>query len=117
MEHANEQLRLPMLTVYVGPQLVDWELICAAKTYREAVCACWELRTRKHLTRRKLAEGAGLYASHVSDYLSDDPAKRELPAKHINAFEQECGNRFITQWMTLQAGMHVLEEPTYRRAA
>ena len=117
MDHASEQLRLPMLTYYTGPQLVDPQQVMLVKTYREAVRACWALRTRKHLTMRLLAAGAGLYPSHVSDYLSGDASKRELPAKHINAFEIECGNRLITQWMNLQAGLHVLEEVTTRRAA
>jgi hypothetical protein len=65
-----EQLGLPMLTVYEGPRLVDAEVVAACKTYREAVRACWDMRTRRNLTKRKLAEDAGLYASHVTDYPS-----------------------------------------------
>jgi hypothetical protein len=114
----QQQMTLPMLTLYVGPRLIDAEIVLACKTYREAVCACWDLRTRRHLTKRLLAEGAGLYASHLSDYLNpDDDTKRELPARHINAFEIECGNRFVTQWLARQANLTILEQFIDRRAA
>jgi len=111
------QLNLPMLTYYVGPSLIDAEIVLACRTYREAVRACWDMRTRRGLTKRALAEGAGLYASHVSDYISDDDSKRELPAKHINAFEIECGNRFVSQWLARQANLTILEQFIDRRVA
>lgn len=113
------QLSLPMLTVYSGPRLIDNEIVIAVRTYREAVRACWNLRTRRHLTWRVLAEEAGLYASHCSDYLSEDDAKRELPAKHINEFEIACGNRMISQWLANQANLTIMEQfiPAARRAA
>ena len=112
------QLDLPMLTYYVGPKLIEAGLVQACRTYREAVQACWDKRTRRGLTKRMLAEAVGLYASHVSDYLKPDAAsKRELPARHINAFEIECGNRFISQWMARQANLTILEQYIDRRAA
>lgn len=111
------QLNLPMLTYYAGPRLIDMELVLACRTYREAVRACWDMRTRRGLTQRALAEGAGLYASHVSDYLAADESKRELPAKHIDAFEVECGNRFITQWLARRANLTILEQFIDRRIA
>jgi len=111
------QLNLPMLTYYVGPRLIDPQIVLACKTYREAVRACWDLRMRRNLTRRVLAEAAGLYASHLSDYLSEDDKKRELPARHINAFEIECGNRFISQWLARQANLTILEQFIEQRAA
>jgi hypothetical protein len=113
----NQQMTLPLLTYYEGPRLIGAELVTACRSYREAVRACWDLRTRRGLTRRALAEGAGLYPSHVSDYLSDDATKRELPAKHINAFEIECGNRFVSQWLAAQANLTILEQYIQRRAA
>ena len=60
-----EQLMLPMLTVYSGPRLVSAEVLAGVLTYREAVRSCWQLRTRRQLTQRALAEEAGLYASHL----------------------------------------------------
>ncbi len=111
------QLTLPMLTYYVGPRLIDQQIVLACRSYREAVRACWDMRTRRQLTKRALAEAAGLYASHVSDYISDDDNKRELPARHINAFEIECGNRFISQWLASQANLTILEQFIDRRAA
>jgi hypothetical protein len=104
-----EQLGLPMLTVYEGPRLVDAEVVAACKTYREAVRACWDMRTRRNLTKRKLAEDAGLYASHVTDYLSDKPSKRDLPADRINDFELQCGNRLVSQWMARRSQLPVMD--------
>jgi hypothetical protein len=105
-----QQLSLPMLTVYTGPRLIDMELIDACRSYREAVRGCWEMRTRRHLTQRLMAEEAGLYASHVSEYLAEDPRKRDLPARHINDVEIACGNRFINQWLSRQANLTILEQ-------
>lgn len=112
-----EQLRLPMLTVYEGPRLVGLELVDACRTYRDAVRACWDLRTRRNLTHRQLAVEAGLYASHVSDYLSDRPGKRNLPAEHINNFELARSNRLVSQWMARQAHLTILEQYMDRRIA
>lgn len=105
-----EQLRLPMLTVYSGPRLVDRETVDACRSYRDSVRMCWEMRTRRLLKKRALAEEAGLYASHVTDYLSDRPAKRSLPADKINAFELACGNRMVSQWLARQASLTILEQ-------
>lgn len=104
------QLTLPMLTVYTGPRLIDNEIVLACRSYREAVRACWDMRTRRNLTKRRLAEEAQLYASHVSDYISDNDCKRELPAKHVNEFEIACGNRMISQWLAVQANLTILEQ-------
>lgn len=118
-----EQLALNMLTWYSGPRLVDLELIAACKSYREAVAQCWTMRTRKSLTQRALVEevndklGPGvskLYPSHVSDYLNTTPtktgkARRELPPDAIDAVEQSCGNRFISQWLAHRARLPVMD--------
>ena len=99
-----------MLTYYNGPRLVLPDVVAKVPTYREAVRLCWQLRQRTSLTKRALAEEAGLYASHVSDYLSELEAKRELPAKHIAAMEVACGNRVITQYLALRANLTILEQ-------
>ena len=98
-----------MLTYYAGPRLVPLDVVASATTYRDAVRLCWQMRLRTSLTRRALAEEAGLYASHVTDYLSVEESKRELPAKHIAAMEVACGNRMITQWLAMQAKLTILE--------
>lgn len=99
-----------MLTYYEGPRLVGVEQLGQVNTYREAVRLCWQQRTRRNLSARALAEEAGLYSSHLSDYLSALETKRELPAKHIAAFEVACGNRAITQWLAAQANLTILEQ-------
>ncbi len=111
------QLELPMLTYYQGPRLVAPEIIAGVQSYREAVRTCWDLRSRRHLTRRALAEAVGLYPTHLSDYLSQQETRRELPGRHIVAFENECGNRTITQWIAAQARVTLLEQFLPRAAA
>lgn len=113
----DPQLTLPMLTVYVGPRLVATEIVEACVTFRDAVRACWRLRTRRSLTLRQLAEEAGLYASHASDYVSEHENKRELPAKHVEAFERACGNRLISQWLMRRANLTILEQFIDQRRA
>ena len=108
--HNPRQLALPMLTYYEAPSMVDVALIEAAKTYREAVRVCWARRRRTNMTKRQLAEEVGCYASHITDYLSAEDAKRDLPARHIAEFEGACGNRFISQWIARRSELTVLEE-------
>ena len=103
------QLQLPMLTVYSGPRLLDHDTVAAARSYRDAVRLCWDCRTRKNLPKTLLATEAGCYASHVTDYLSADEKRRDLPAKHIAGFEVSCGNRAISQWLAAQANLTILE--------
>ena len=104
------QLQLPMLTYYAGPRLVPVDVLAGITSYRAAVRMCWMLRTRSSLSKRVLAEEAGLYASHVTDYLSELESKRELPAKHVPAMEVACGNRVITQWLVRQANLTIVEQ-------
>jgi transcriptional regulator with XRE-family HTH domain len=95
-----------------GPRLVDPEVVAACTSYRQAVRACWTLRTRRNLTKRLLAEEVGCYPCHVTDYLhgDDKPSRRDLPAKRINHFEIACGNRIVSQWLAAQAGLTILEQ-------
>lgn len=111
------QLGLQFLTHYDGPGLVDSKAVSSCQTYRQAVRTCWIMRKRTHMTRRQLAEETGCYPSHITDYLSDDDKRRELPAKHIDGFEIACGNRLITQWLTDRAHLTILETLVQQRAA
>ena len=100
-----------------GPSIVPSEAIRAVDSYRNAVRLCWQLRRVKGMTKRTAAEECGLYVSHVSEYLSDDDSKRDMPAKYIPAFEALVGNTAISQWLAAQARLTVLEEMQARRAA
>jgi len=104
------QLQLPMMTYYTGPKLVPLDVVAGLASYRAAVRACWLMRQRTSMTKRLLADEAGLYASHLTDYLSLDDSKRELPAKHIAAMEVACGNRVISQYLAMQANLTILEQ-------
>lgn len=109
-EQNPRQLALPMLTYYEGPKMIEVKDIEGCPTYREAVRRCWARRTRQRMTQRQLAEEVGCYASHVTDYLANDSAKRDLPARHIADFELACGNRFISQWIARRSELTILEE-------
>lgn len=111
------QMQLPMLTVYEGPRIVPQDVVAACKTFRDAVRMCWQLKPRTRLTKAQLAEETGCYASHITDYLSDKELSRNLPAERIAAFEVACGNRVITQWLTCQAHLTILETFIQAKAA
>ncbi|MGE3346072.1 MAG: hypothetical protein AB7I35_01415 [Ramlibacter sp.] len=116
--HHPRQMPLPMLTWYSSPAMVDTALVDAMPSYRAAVRKCWALRTRPHMTKRQLAEETGCYPSHITDHLSPDDSRRDLPARHIAAFEAACGNRLVSQWIARRSELTVLEElQTQRRVA
>jgi hypothetical protein len=100
-----------------APIWLDDKAISSVSSYREAVRICWIHRRIQGMTQRTAAELCGLYPSHVSDYLSDDESKRNLPADRIQAFESLCGNRAITQWEMRQRGLTIMEEVISRKAA
>lgn len=106
----DDQLQLPLLCRLDGPSVVPDTHVKQCQTYREAVRLCWALRRVRAMTSLTLAESTGFPANHRSDYLSDDEDRRELPAKHIKAFEYVCGNTAISQWIAMNAKLTVLEE-------
>lgn len=114
-----EQLALPLMGRLDAPSAVPSQMVSWASTYREAVRLAWRLRRVHYATQRQLAAEAGLYAPHVSDYLSTDdkPSRRSLPAEHIPAFEAFVGNTLISQWIAGKAKLTVLEEMQATKAA
>jgi hypothetical protein len=115
-------LSLPLLGGVVQAQrlVVPSEVIRAIPSYRHACRLAWKLRRVRNLSRRTLAEAAGLYASHVSDYFSVHDNKRDLPARHVADVERVLGNTIISQWLAYQGRLTVLEElqvHAHRRAA
>ena len=111
------QMSLPLLCRIDGPSVVPESHVKACQTYRDAVRLCWRLRRVKSMTTLSLAEAAGFPANHRSDYLSDNEERRELPAKHIKAFEYVAGNTAISQWIAMNAKLTVLEEITASKLA
>lgn len=85
--------------------------------YRHACRLAWKLRRIKGLTKRTLAELAGLHASHVSDYFSVKPCKRSLPAEYIADVERVLGNTAISQFQAAQSDLTVMEEAQANRRA
>ena len=102
---------LPLLGGVVQAQrlVVPPQVIASIKSYRHACRLAWKIK-RTRLTQRTLAELAGLYPSHVSDYFSVHAHRRQLPAEHIAAVEAVIGNTVISQWLAQQSHLTVLEE-------
>jgi hypothetical protein len=117
MEAPLEQKQLPLLCRLDAPSVVHPSLVVRCKTYRDAVRLCWELRRVRNMTRRRLAEEAGLYPPHVTCYLNDGKRQRDLPGGAVRGFEWACGNTAISQWHNFQARLTVLEEVQAERNA
>jgi hypothetical protein len=103
--------------VEVQRLVVPPEVVKGLQSYRHACRLAWKLRFVRNMTHRTLAEVAGLYASHVSDYFSVHEQRRELPARHIAAVERVLGNTVISQWLAQQSRLTVIEELQAQRAA
>ena len=117
MNMPSEQLPLRLLCRLDAPSVVPHSSIAGCKTYREAVKLCWDLRRVRNMTRRGLAEEAGLYPPHVSCYLNDNDRSRDLPGSAVRGFEWACGNTAISQWHAMNAQLTCLEEMQAVRAA
>ena len=94
------------------------EVIVRIATWRQACRLAWKLRRVRNLTRRALAQQAGFYPPHVTDYFSQHESRRELPARCVAPVERVLGNTVMSQWLAHQAQLTVLEElQALRRAA
>lgn len=116
----NSSYHLPLIGGVVQAQRMTLpsKAVDGLTDYRHACRMAWKLRQVKGMTRRTLAELAGLYPSHVSDYFSVQDHKRDLPADRIAAVEAVLGNTAISQWIAHQSQLTVLEEmQADRRAA
>ena len=115
--HDDRTMPLPLLGGVVQAQTlhVPPEVVMRVTSYRQACRLAWKLR-RTRLTQRTLAELAGLYPSHVSEYFSLHGDRRELPARHVAAVEAVLMNTVISQWLAQQSKLTVLEEMQAQRA-
>jgi hypothetical protein len=116
----DAQRELPLVGGLVQAQrlFVPAVVVDRLGSYRHACRLAWKLRVNKRLTKRELAEQAGLYYSHVTDYFSQAENRRELPARCVGAVERVLGNAVISQWQARDANVTLLEEmQATRRAA
>lgn len=116
----RETLPLPLVGGVVQAQrlVVPPEVVVGLKSYRHACRLAWKLRRDQRMTQRQLAQVAGLYTSHVSDYFSVHAQRRELPARHVVVVSAVLGNTVIGQYLAQQDHLTLLEEmQATRRAA
>ena len=118
ISYGSQQSPLPLLGGMVRAQrlVVPPQVVMGLKSYRHACRLAWKLRNPR-ITYRTLAELAGLYSSHVSDYFSVHDCRRELPAKHVGPVCLVLGNTVIAQWLAQEARVTLLEEMQAQRAA
>lgn len=110
---------LPLMGGVVQAQrlVVPPQVVMGLASYRHACRLAWKLRNPR-ISQRTLAELAGLYPSHVSDYFCVHTNRREPPAKHVGAVCLVLGNTVIAQWLAQAAQVTLLEEmQSMRRAA
>jgi hypothetical protein len=115
----DQTIPLALLGGVVQPQrlVVPPEVVMRITSYRQACRLAWKLR-RPRITQRTLAEAAGLYAPHVSDYFSVHEHRRELPARHVGIVCRVLGNTVIIQYLAQTGQVTLLEElQAERRAA
>lgn len=121
MSSPYEQRRLALLGGVIQPQrlVVPHQLIERIKTYRQACRFSYLLARRRGITQATLVQVVPeLHKSHVSNYFSRDPSRRELPARHIGSVQDVFGNTVIAQWVAAQCELHLLEEmQEYRRSS
>lgn len=118
-----DELRLLGGCLYGEQGFLPHEYIRLCKDYRDAVRLSWAARRIKGMTQATLAERAGLYASHVTDYLHASPVsssgkkRRDLPGEHKKAFQDAVGNKVISQFEAWRDGLTLMEEVIARKAA
>lgn len=111
-----DQREFPLLARVGAPSAAPNQWIRYAKTYRQAVRLAWKFRSGtedgEEMTKQYLAQKAKLYPQHVTDYLHEDdkPARRDLPADKVAAFEKVVGNSIVSQWLASQSLLTVLEQ-------
>lgn len=110
------QITPPLMPRLDGPAVAPGALVALCQSYRQAVRLAWERSRMAGPNQRRLksllAQEAGMYAPHVSDYLNNDdaPHRRSLPAERIPGFEAFVGNTIVSQWVAARAHLTVLEE-------
>ena len=112
------QLSLNLLCRLDAPAVLTNEQLLGVESFRDAVLRCWYFR-KDHTdgAQSACARYIGARVSHMSEYLSDDTDRRDMPARFIKAFECWCGNTAISQWIAQGAKLTVLEEMQAMRAA
>lgn len=115
----NSSYELPLVGGVVQAQrlTVPSQVVKDIPDYRHACRMAWKLRRVRNLTRRTLAEQAGLYAPHVTDYFSVRDKKRSLPAEYISRVESVLGNTVISQYLAHKSELTCLEEMQANRRA
>ena len=107
----DRSLPLPLVGGVVQAQrlVVPSGVIMRLASYRQACRLAWKLR-HPRITYRTLAELAGLYPPHVSDYFSVHENRRELPARHSGIVGKILGNTVIGQYLAQVNELTPLEE-------
>lgn len=98
------------------PALLPESEISLCRTFRDALGLCIQ-RARVRRTQNDLAGFAGIHPTQFSKILHGAKGQTwSLDPERIEALEQACGNRAMTQWLAARAGLRVVQEtPEQRR--
>ena len=104
-------LLLPLVGGVVQRQrlVVPPQVVMGIKDWRHACRLAWKLRSPR-ITLRTFAEVTRAYPSHVSDYFSVNPNRRELPARLAGIGCKVLGNTVMVQWLAMDGSVTLLEE-------
>lgn len=114
------QRELALLADFPQPATVSADVVRVCKTYREAVRMSWALRRVRCDNYAHFAAVHGFLSQHLSDYCNADdlPGRKDLPGKLIPLWNCGVGNTLVTQWLTAENGLTLIEElQAARRAA
>lgn len=113
------QRELALLADLPQPAAVSTGIVLLCKTYREAVRMSWALRRVRYDNFASFAAAHGFLSQHLSDYCNADdlPGRKDLPGKLIPMWNCGVGNTLVTQWITAQNGLTLIEEMQATRKA
>jgi len=102
-------------------KFVSREQIAACVSFRDAVCLAWDNRAVRGMTQRTCAELLDVPPSHMSNMLNRQAvdrhgkARQDLPARLVAGFQRVVGNDVVSQWLTRDAQLTLLEEMLQRQ--
>lgn len=116
------QREMPFLESLPKAQWVPDSIVTGWETYREAVLWCWTNRSRNSRNeigdQAMFARAADMHSPHVCRCVREQSkAPMDLPPDYIAAFEAFTGWRGVSQYLSLQGRLTLMEQVIAQRAA
>ena len=116
------QREIPIFGALKASQWLPDATVAGFDSYRAAVVYCWQNRFKRGLNepddQAMFARHAGVHAPHMSRYVAENSkAPMDLKPDLIPAFEAYTGWRGVTQYLSKQAAVTVMEQVIAEKAA